>query len=282
MGIFFKSRVPKEDFTEDRIPKRGLFEFLDIYFSRFMKFIGLNFLIVLSNLIYIAVLFFFSPVNAEAFGLALDGVGIGYDMFFRMLFATSVVLFWGGGPVTAGVSYIFRLYKSREHAWIFSDFKDKTKENFKNALIVMAIDIVVLFLLPLAFRFYWGKYTMTPSPVFLIIMGILIVFTVIYTFMHYYMYQMMVRYECKVKELYKNAYILTIVKFPQLLIMTVISLVIFVVPLYFLDVYGFLVLALLTMSLIRFILEFYASKVIEATVEEAESKEKAIDPDRYK
>ena len=91
---------------------------------------------------------------------------------------------------------------------------------------------------------------------------------------------MMVRFECKIKEIYKNALILTVMKFPVLIIVSIIALAFFIIPVYTLELYSFLLFGLVLMSLIRFILEFYASRVIEDVIEPEEGKEKIIDTDR--
>ena len=283
MGLFFKDKE-KPDLLEEEMPKRGLFLFLDIFFGRFFKFASVSLLMFGVNVFYAALLFFISPINAQSFAgiLSFESVSIEvhYDIMLRLVFALAVILFWGAGPAGAGISYIFRCFASREHAWIISDFREKSLENLKQGAIVMLADIAAVFILPLAFRFYWAQYIEKGSSLFLVFIGILIVFTAIYTFMHYFMYQMMVRFECKIKELYKNSLILTLIRVPVLLIVTVIGAALFLIPLYFLEVYAILVYALLFMALIRFIFEFTASRIIEDTIEPEEGKEKILDPDR--
>ncbi len=284
MGLFSKSEKEKADLMEEELPKRGLFLFLDIFFGRFFKFANVSLLMFGVNIFYMALLFFISPVNAQTFAVILNfesvSIQVHYDIILRAVFAIAVIVFWGAGPAGAGVSYIFRCFSSREHAWILSDFRDKALENIKQGTIAMVIDIVVLFILPLGFRFYWAQYFEKGSPIFLVFIGILVVFTFIYTFMHYFMYQMMVRFECKIKDIYKNSLILTLIRVPALFIVTVIGMVLFLIPLYFLEVYSIIIYAVLFMALIRFIFEFTASRIIEDTIEPEEGKEKILDPDR--
>lgn len=283
-GIRRKER--KEDLLEDDIPKRGFFVFLDVYFSRFFKFMGINCLMLAANIFYIAFLFYISPLNAES----VSGLGnivfetpalrVHFDMFLRVIFALFIVLFWGSGPISAGVAYIFRCFAAREHSWILSDFKDKLAENAKQGFVLLLADIFIIIVFPIVFRFYYQSYVSSGAAFNLVIIGVLSVFLIFYTFMHYFMYQMMVRFECKIKEIYKNALILTVMKFPVLIIVSIIALAFFIIPIYTLELYSFLLFGLVLMSLIRFILEFYASRVIEDVIEPEEGKEKIIDTDR--
>lgn len=287
MGLFgIRKNETKEDLRKEDIPKRGLFVFLDVYFGRFLKFIGINCLMLAVNIIYMAFLFYISPINAqsleEIFNLTFEtqALRVHFDMFVRIVFALFIVLFWGSGPASAGISYIFRCFAAREHSWIMSDFKDKFAENAKQGIVLMIVDIAAVILFPIAFRFYFKQFALTAQPINLIIIGILSVVCIIYTFMHYFMYQMMVRFECKIKELYKNSLILTLMKFPVIVVVSIIALAFFVVPVFTLEVYSFILFGFLLMSLIRFILEFYASRVIEDVIEPEDGKEKIIDTDR--
>lgn len=281
-----KRNERKEDLLDENIPKRGFFVFLDVYFGRFMKFIAINCLMVAVNIFYMALLFYISPLNAQSVSsfanitFETEALRVHFDMFMRIVFALAVILFWGSGPASAGFSYIFRCFASREHSWILSDFKDKFFENAKQSTVLLLADIAVIFLMPIAFRFYYAQFTASGSAFNLIIIGFLSLVLIFYTFMHYFAYQMMVRFECKLREIYKNALILTIMKFPVLMIVTLIALAFFVVPIYTLEVYSFILFGLLLMSFIRFILEFYASRVIEDVVEPEAGKEKIIDSDR--
>ena len=44
------------------------------------------------------------------------------------------------GPATAGTTYVIRNWARDEHAWIWSDFKDAWKQNWKESLLIMLIN----------------------------------------------------------------------------------------------------------------------------------------------
>ena len=68
-----------------------------------------------------------------------------YATFIVSFFCTNLfVTIFGMGPATAGITYIMRNFAREEHAWIWSDFKDTFKSNFKQATAVYLINLVML------------------------------------------------------------------------------------------------------------------------------------------
>ncbi len=66
-----------------------------------------------------------------------------YDTY-SACFSIGVFTFWGSGPATAAYSYITRCFTRGEHTWVLSDGADKFKENFKQSMVVVLIDAVLL------------------------------------------------------------------------------------------------------------------------------------------
>ena len=58
------------------------------------------------------------------------------------------------GPVQAGLAYVTRNWSRDEHAFIWADFKDALKENWKQGLLVSAITSVVPLILYVGYQFY--------------------------------------------------------------------------------------------------------------------------------
>ena len=86
-----------------------------------------------------------------------EGTFLAYwDLILRAVFAFVFMIFLGQGPVTAGYIYIVREH-SREHpCWLLSDFFERSRSNFKQAILLWILDLAVLCLITIAIRFY-GK-----------------------------------------------------------------------------------------------------------------------------
>ncbi len=139
---------------------------------------------------------------------------------------------WGMGPATAGATIVWRNFSREEHAWLWSDFKDSFLGNFKQSIAVFLIDVVVFLLLTIAIRVYASATGFVKALQYLIW-----IVAIIYTMMHFYLYPMMITFELKLKDLFKNALIFAIGKLPSNLLVLVCIIAVHLVPAYFLTVF---------------------------------------------
>lgn len=275
MGLFGRGiDKPGNGVEKDERQKHRFFIFFDVIFRKFMKFMQLNLIYLLFSLPYLLLLFAASPLN----GVTLSGVefaGIGeyvksmpledaaaFDFVLRLMFSLGTVVFWGAGPASAGCAYVMRNFSREEHAWVFGDFLDNIKSSFKQSIAVLFVDIIVIYLSMVAFNFYSYQYAAAPNNMFLIAQGLLAFMLILYTFMHCYIYQLMVTYKIKLAELYKNALLFSVAKFPQNIVFTLLTGVIFVGIFMLLNVFAFLAFVIVFAAVCRFIIEFYTSEVI--------------------
>lgn len=116
------------------------------------------------------------------------------------------------GPPTAGVTYVLRNWARDEHAWSWSDFKDKMKENWKQGALMMLINGVALLLLVININFY----TLQPGTmIFVLLKYFIIVISVIYGAMNLVMFPLIVTYDLKMKHVVRNAFIMTMAELPK-------------------------------------------------------------------
>lgn len=238
MGFFTPSYdKPGKGIDPDEPQKRSFFRFFDIFFRKFGKFVKMNLLYALLSLPLFAFVFFISGmISNSAFSLngmesmfrsvaeqiaqgaeaAQDAeyqysmLVVMFDLIVRFSVSFLFMALWGMGPVTAGVTYIMRNFAREEHAWLWSDFKTAVKGNFKQSLIVFIVDLVVFFLFFIAFT----VYSQMPG-----IVGMLkyvtLLAVIIYSMMHFYIYPMMISFDLKLKDLYRNALIFALGKLPS-------------------------------------------------------------------
>lgn len=117
------------------------------------------------------------------------------------------------GPFTAGLSYVTRNWARDEHAFIWSDFKDAVKENWKQALVLSAITSI----LPLAGYVGWKFYgNLSAQNVIMIVPQVLVVLVVIiWSISITYMHPLTVTYQLKTKDIIRNGLLLGIARLPM-------------------------------------------------------------------
>ncbi len=248
MGIFRLGDINKEGkgIDKDAPEKRRFFGFFELFFRKAGRLCKLNLLYLLASLPIIAVVFclaglisnpiatFCMPALASALEMPApdlaDKVFSMYvwiiDVFVRISVCVLFLALWGAGPATAGYTYVLRNYAREEHAWLWSDFWQRTKENFKQALAVIIIDITVFFFSVYAYQFYTAMGGLMSYFGIVIIAGLFI-----FTMMHIYIYQVMITSKLSLKAIYKNALLFTFMKLPlNLFILLMTTIIHFGIP----------------------------------------------------
>lgn len=275
MGIFrYNYNKPGPGVEKDAPKKKGLFLYLELLRRKFGKLAQatmLYFICSIPMIIIMNILFAFAPIHFDALITGAETAGaeaavpdaaagiITLGIFFSMI----VLVLWGSGPASAAFAYITRCFTREEHSWIMSDFFQRFKENFKQAMIVSVVDIAVMCLGTNAIFFYFERARSSGATMWVILACMSLMLMLVYTFMHFYIYQIMVTYECKTKDLYKNSLILALGKAPMNLVLIIIcSLMIFALFNYLNPIFAVLLSFLFFIGFAKYPIEFYAARTI--------------------
>lgn len=117
------------------------------------------------------------------------------------------------GPFTAGLSYVTRNWARDEHAFIWTDFKDAVKENWKQSLVLSVITSFIPLTVYLGWTFYGqmaaNNAIMAVPQVLIVLVGI--IWAISITYMH----PMVVTYELKMKDVIRNGLLLGVARLPM-------------------------------------------------------------------
>lgn len=208
-----KPDLKDKDFTHHRFQL-----FFTVVQIRFWKLMQMNFMMAVCW----TPVFFWLWLNLSMLTQSSAATASIIPTFFLVL----IPLLMLAGPGTAGAFNVMRKWARDEHGWVWMDFKEGFKDNWKQSIIIMAIIGVILYLLYVSLLFYssmqdniiylifWG---------FTIVMGMLVGITAMFTF------PMMTTYNLKTKHLLKNAIIFALAKFPRNLLMLVLTVALTVV-----------------------------------------------------
>lgn len=155
------------------------------------------------------------------------------------------------GPATAAMTKILRNYAREEHAFIWSDFWDTFKSNFKQALGVGLINTFAYALIFFNFVMYMNMPDV--STIFRsVALAVLLLTLTALTFMNYYIFVMMVTFKLTFRQLWKNAFIFAWAGFFRNILITVVNL--FIVALCYVMIVGQSPAAFLFILFILFLL----------------------------
>ncbi len=278
MSLFDRMYVrPGKGIPEDAPEKKGFMLYLDILIQKFSKFLIINSLHGILSIVWIILLILLGRVILGAthlldYIMAVIPRDAGVDMEaarsetavqIQMLFGVGLFVLWGSGPVSAAYSYIIKSFVNRQPIFVISDGFDKLKENFKQGIFAALIDLIVLFILVYAAMFYYYHYMQTRNLLLSVMIYLIIIIAIIYTMMHPYIYQLMVTFKLKLRDIYKNAFLLVLVKLPGNLLIMILNILVLLLLFIFVTPYvAAVVMLIFGMCVTRYPSEFYASRVI--------------------
>lgn len=288
MGIF-NTNYNKPGKGVDKLAPRseGGTLFFEIFFRKFGRFVQINLLYLLTLIPTFLIVAYFiggtiSNAVQETFGTTLAGlVGLDQpdfnnleyttlymitDLCIRFLVGMIFTIFWGMGPVTAGVHYIFRNYSREENSFILSDFWDAIKDNFKQSIIVFIIDIVVALVFFYSTTFYSAQTNFMQYAKYLLYCLILF-----YTMIHLFVYPLMVRYKLSIGKLFRNSALFAMASLPfSFLMIIILGLLTFgalYFGIFFLSGMGFVIFLLVYIILLMIIMYSFCGFIVSFNAE---------------
>ena len=259
-----KPDLKKEDLKGNRFKL-----FTTVLSVRFWQLIQLN---LLNSIFWIPAVLL---LHAQAIMLvqenAQEGLAV-FDITFFILLIPCLLL---AGPATAAASYVIRNWARDEHAWVWSDFKDAWKENWKQSLVIMLLNGIAIMLFNVNIRFYDGQYIISGNFLFVYLKYLMYVIMLIYAMMNIFMFPMLVTYRLKLKDILRNSFILTMVKLPFTFIVFVFAAAWVILSVMYLAslpffVVGLSIPALVVLSYVNWIFDKYInSRISEGTEAEA-------------
>lgn len=215
----YYGKAGKADFNPENLPANRVALFFQMLRVYWMDIIKLNLIYVVFYLPAIVwTVWSFMALNgtlasAETGELAQEAVssqlwGVIYLWILGMFPCLAIT-----GPATAGVSYVTRNWTRDQHSFMFSDFKDAFKANWKQALVVSAISGLVPVIILVCYQFY-GDLAAARGFVFVIPQMLTLMLGFVWLLCEQIIYMMMVTYELNFKNLLRNALIMAIGKLP--------------------------------------------------------------------
>lgn len=261
MGLFFNYDKPGPGVDKNAPKKKGIFLYFELLWRNFGR-------MLLSNIIYFAVSL---PISAiySIFISAILGAFLPADTDATIMVQTSLIMtlvlvaLWGTGPVSCGLTYVLRSFAREEHTWVFSDFFQKSREGFKHGIVFLLVDMAMLAATVISASVYWNL-ALGGNSIFMILLLVVALVMIIYTAMHFYMYELEVTFEGSILEVYKNSFIMAAATLPMCILLAAIIFFVSMNLLAFLSPVGVLLVAMLCwMSFMRFIVDFYSARVIK-------------------
>lgn len=284
MGLFNNYSKPGPGVSKDAPRKKGIFLYMELFTRKFSKLIALNFLYFVCSLPMIILYFvifalslpnLFSVIFQHS-SLPMEDMAL-IQLLLSLVLAVTCTITLGTGPASASLAYVLREYSKEEHVWLWSTFLEKMKENFKQEMLVAVIDLVFVFVSFFAISFYFNQYLITGSALWLFMAILLLVFSAIFVLMHYYIHQLIVTFDNKLRHILKNSLLFVMSTLFQCVLLSAFVLgTIYAVFNYLTmisPIFSIIVLAIILISFLRFPIEFYVHSAIKRILKIEEKDE---------
>lgn len=232
MNNYFYGKSGKGDYTKEDLPQTRSQLFKETLRTRLSGLVRLNLLYMLAWLPLMAVVGYYVMILYSAMASMMDlqaqvdaGTLAAADFLaqqsqyvdgFKSVLLQALLLMVPAlaitGPFTAGISFVTRNWARDEHAFLWSDYRDAVKENWKQGLATSVITGFVPLVMYVCWVFYGQmakNNTLFVIPqVLTVILGLVWLMSLMYT------YPMMVTYRLRYRDLLRNSLLLTIGRLP--------------------------------------------------------------------
>ena len=218
MNNFYYGKSGKGDFNKEDLPTNRWQLFWEMLRVRFSALIRLNLMYVVAWLPTMIVLMI-GALSLTTGMITEDGQVVEnvVEQAQSILFFTLVLLIpcvTITGIVTPGVAYVTRNWSRDEHAFIWSDFKDAVKENWKQGIVLSLVTSLVPIIVYTCWNFY-GSLASTQSAFMMVPQVLVLMVGVIWYLAITYMHPLIVSYKLKMKDVVRNGVLLAIARLPM-------------------------------------------------------------------
>ncbi len=226
MGIFdrfYYGKAGKRDYTEADMPKTRLSLFFLVLKDHVFDLVKINFL----QLIFYVPMFIWTYLNIAAIqSIDIDTVGAaestrtmyGYLTMWLIGLIPCILI---TGPANAGSAYVMRNWAKDQHSFLFSDFKDAFKSNWKQALLASGLTAIVPAFAYIAITYY--SQMAEVNRLMLVPLAVVLMIVFIYCLMQPLVYPLIIGYELSFMNVLRNSFLITIAALPLCLLMRILT-----------------------------------------------------------
>lgn len=255
---------PGPGVNKDEPPKAAPIRFFEIFFRKWTKLMQLNLIFMLPTIVaaFLMVCIYSAPTHF-ILQLPAGETSVQLDVWAMFVTPLPIILL---APFTAGLTIVTRNFSREEHAFVWSDFWEAVKNNWKYFLLNGVITYIVYVILAFSLIYYYHRAMDTAF--FYVPFWLCVVIGVVFLFAQYYVPVMFVTFDLKFAHVYRNALIFAFAGFLRNFIITAVLaaiiigvLMIPIMPLTVLIIV--LLVALILFAFISYLINFTVYPIID-------------------
>ncbi len=206
-----------------------------------------------------------------------------WNLFYaNLLFLLTNVLVVTRGLADVGLCKITRNFAREKHAFVREDFFETIRKNWRQALPIGIINLLVTSLLIFNAGYYffglfpgvWGVFgmdttglqAMTPGILDYVVIGVTVFGYMTFTWMKYYIPMLVVTFKYSIKDIYRNSFKFAIVGLKQNLLISVILIALYALVATLFFTFGSWQIGILVILIASLFLPVFRSLLIQFTI----------------
>lgn len=130
--------------------------------------------------------------------------------FWKLILANLIYVLFSlpvltGGLADAGLTFITRNFAREKFAFVWEDFVETVKKNWKQALPIGIINLAIGALLLFDIQFFYASGEGVTG---VIMLALILFVSLVFVFMRYYIPLLLITFKLSAKQIYKNAFLL--------------------------------------------------------------------------
>lgn len=208
---------PGPGVNKDEPPKAAPVRFFEVLGRKFWKLVQVNlmFMIPLVIVLLLSFLIHIFPQHYMA-QFQIGNMLLEIDIWDWCVASLPFILL---SPFYGGMTYISRNFAREEHAFVWHDFWKTVKQNWKAFILNGIISYLVFVIMSFSILFYFSS--VNKSGFYYIPLALCIIFAILFIFAQYYIPVMIITFDLKLRQIYKNAFIFAMAGSLRNLLLTV-------------------------------------------------------------
>ena len=226
MNNYFYGKQGKGDYTVADMPQNRLALFGEVLKVRWSGLFGVNLLYMVAWIpaiiwTFLNLIALYNLLQADPGTTPGDVAGLINTWLMIMIPCVTIT-----GPFNAGATYVLRNWARDEHSFVFSDFMDAVKANWKQALVIALIDGIMPFLVVTCWRFYGNMLGQSQNLIFILPAALVLLVGTIWTLASMLAYPLLITYKLRTRDVIRNALLMTVAKLPHSVLIKLATLVV--------------------------------------------------------
>lgn len=222
MGLFSSYfNKPGPGVEKDGPEKHRIWQFFEIFWGQLSKLSLINMIYFVAMIPLALGLYLCFSIDFEAPSFIVLRTPGSIDLIGLIMLVASIFVTF---PATLGFTFVLRNIQRREHAWIWHDFIKHIKANYKKGVLNGIVTLCGYYIMINAHTMYCSQLVFGSGYINTFLATVMIGIILLFTWAQFYVNTMIVTFDLRLRDIYKNSVLFAISRVPMNLVISIICI----------------------------------------------------------